>query len=144
MVSNPTAIAISYAKGWFLLDLLAALPFDLLFAANIVKDVTGVSVKVGQIYKNCYYFEIYINSGKMFHFHCVRNFQIWNWKLKWNLCKSLKKNLNQVLTRWCRIYVSWNFLAPFGDTSLRTWWWHGHSSLMSDHRRWRFCYQLVL
>ncbi|OXA43454.1 Potassium voltage-gated channel subfamily H member 8 [Folsomia candida] len=43
VVSNPTAIAISYAKGWFLLDLLAALPFDLLFAANIVKDVTGES-----------------------------------------------------------------------------------------------------
>ncbi|XP_021960719.1 potassium voltage-gated channel subfamily H member 8 [Folsomia candida] len=43
VVSNPKVIAMNYVRGWFLLDLLAALPFDLLFAANIVKDVTGES-----------------------------------------------------------------------------------------------------
>jgi hypothetical protein len=43
VVSNPKVIALNYVKGWFLLDLLAALPFDLCNAANIVTDVTGVS-----------------------------------------------------------------------------------------------------
>ena len=43
VVSNPKVIALNYLKGWFLLDLLAALPFDLLYAANILSDMTGVS-----------------------------------------------------------------------------------------------------
>ncbi len=45
VVSNPKVIALNYLKGWFLLDLLAALPFDLLYAANILSDMTGVSPK---------------------------------------------------------------------------------------------------
>jgi potassium voltage-gated channel Eag-related subfamily H protein 8 len=44
VVSNPKVIALNYVRGWFFLDLLAALPFDLLAAANIVKDVTGVKI----------------------------------------------------------------------------------------------------
>jgi hypothetical protein len=44
VVSNPKVIALNYVRGWFLLDLLAALPFDLCNAAGIVKDVTGVSI----------------------------------------------------------------------------------------------------
>lgn len=35
VVSNPKCIAMNYVKGWFLLDLLAALPFDLCNAANL-------------------------------------------------------------------------------------------------------------
>jgi len=42
VVSHPKVIAINYLKGWFLLDLLAALPFDLLYAANILSDMTQV------------------------------------------------------------------------------------------------------
>jgi potassium voltage-gated channel Eag-related subfamily H protein 8 len=32
VVSNPRAIAINYVKTWFIVDLLAALPFDMLYA----------------------------------------------------------------------------------------------------------------
>uniref|UniRef100_T1IPH5 Cyclic nucleotide-binding domain-containing protein n=1 Tax=Strigamia maritima TaxID=126957 RepID=T1IPH5_STRMM len=35
VVSNPKSIAIHYTKGWFIVDLLAALPFDLLYACNV-------------------------------------------------------------------------------------------------------------
>lgn len=35
VVTKPKSIAIHYVRGWFLVDVLAALPFDLLFAANL-------------------------------------------------------------------------------------------------------------
>ena len=35
VVYEPKAIAINYIKGWFLLDLLAAIPFDLLYAFQV-------------------------------------------------------------------------------------------------------------
>ncbi|GAB6019849.1 hypothetical protein CHUAL_001388 [Chamberlinius hualienensis] len=35
VVSNPRTIAIHYLKGWFIVDLVAALPFDLLYASSV-------------------------------------------------------------------------------------------------------------
>ena len=35
VVYTPKLIAINYIKGWFLLDLLAAIPFDLLYAFQV-------------------------------------------------------------------------------------------------------------
>lgn len=35
MVSNTSSIAINYGKGWFVVDLLAAIPFDLLYASDV-------------------------------------------------------------------------------------------------------------
>lgn len=35
MIYHPQQIAVNYIKGWFLLDLLAALPFDLLYAFQV-------------------------------------------------------------------------------------------------------------
>ncbi|KAK3909458.1 Potassium voltage-gated channel subfamily H member 8 [Frankliniella fusca] len=35
VVSHPKCIAINYLKGWFVVDLLAALPFDLLYASDV-------------------------------------------------------------------------------------------------------------
>lgn len=46
VVSHPKVIALNYLKGWFLLDLLAALPFDLLYAANILSDMTQVRTSI--------------------------------------------------------------------------------------------------
>ena len=40
VISNKTRIAIHYFKGWFLIDLLAAVPFDIL----ITKSSSGVEV----------------------------------------------------------------------------------------------------
>ena len=40
VISNKTRIAIHYFKGWFLIDLLAAVPFDIL----ITKTATGIDV----------------------------------------------------------------------------------------------------
>ena len=40
VISNKTRIAIHYFKGWFLIDLLAAVPFDIL----ITKTSTGIDV----------------------------------------------------------------------------------------------------
>ncbi|KAE8747517.1 hypothetical protein FOCC_FOCC005678, partial [Frankliniella occidentalis] len=35
VVSHPKCIALNYLKGWFVVDLLAALPFDLLYASDV-------------------------------------------------------------------------------------------------------------
>ncbi len=35
VVSNPRSIAINYVKSWFVVDLFAALPFDLLYATDL-------------------------------------------------------------------------------------------------------------
>ncbi|KAF8794758.1 Potassium voltage-gated channel subfamily H like protein [Argiope bruennichi] len=35
VVANPCSIARNYLRGWFIVDLLAALPFDLLYACNL-------------------------------------------------------------------------------------------------------------
>lgn len=35
MVYEPRQIALNYMRGWFLLDLLAAIPFDLLYAVQV-------------------------------------------------------------------------------------------------------------
>jgi hypothetical protein len=35
VVSKPRSIAFHYFRGWFILDLIAALPFDLLYAGEV-------------------------------------------------------------------------------------------------------------
>ena len=35
MVSNSKSIAVNYLKGWFFVDLVAALPFDFLYASDV-------------------------------------------------------------------------------------------------------------
>ena len=40
VVTSPKSIAVNYMRGWFLLDLVAALPFDLVSARNIKVSIT--------------------------------------------------------------------------------------------------------
>ena len=40
VVTSPKSIAVNYMRGWFLLDLVAALPFDLVSARNIKVKIT--------------------------------------------------------------------------------------------------------
>ena len=40
VVADTKSIVMHYAKGWFLCDLLAALPFDVLYAANLYSRVS--------------------------------------------------------------------------------------------------------
>ena len=52
VVSDPKSIAVNYMRGWFLLDLVAALPFDLVYATevhsarNIKVSILGISLNV--------------------------------------------------------------------------------------------------
>ena len=39
VVTSPKSIAVNYMRGWFLLDLVAALPFDLVSARNIKVNI---------------------------------------------------------------------------------------------------------
>ena len=39
-MTSPKSIAVNYMRGWFLLDLVAALPFDLVSARNIKVKIT--------------------------------------------------------------------------------------------------------
>jgi len=40
VVSHPAKIAIHYFKGWFLIDVVAAIPFDLLLFGSETDEVT--------------------------------------------------------------------------------------------------------
>ena len=39
VVSDPKKIAVHYLKGWFLIDLVAAIPFDLLLFGSTTDEV---------------------------------------------------------------------------------------------------------
>lgn len=43
VVSHPAKIAIHYFKGWFLIDMVAAIPFDLLIFGSGSEEVPGVA-----------------------------------------------------------------------------------------------------
>lgn len=42
VVSHPGRIAIHYLTGWFLIDLVAAIPFDLLLVGSDTDEVIGL------------------------------------------------------------------------------------------------------
>lgn len=42
VVSHPGRIAVHYLSGWFLIDLVAAIPFDLLLAGSDTDEVTYI------------------------------------------------------------------------------------------------------
>jgi len=42
VVSNSRSIALNYLKSWFVVDLLAALPFDLLYASDVYSGEVSV------------------------------------------------------------------------------------------------------
>lgn len=44
IVSDPVRIAVHYLKGWFCIDLVAAVPFDLLFFGS---DTDEVGIIIG-------------------------------------------------------------------------------------------------
>lgn len=48
VVSNSKEIAIHYMKGWFVIDAIAAIPFDLLFFGSGTSDVS-VSQKMSDV-----------------------------------------------------------------------------------------------
>lgn len=41
VVSHPGRIAVNYLSGWFLIDLVAAVPFDLLLVNSDTDEVSG-------------------------------------------------------------------------------------------------------
>lgn len=42
VVSNSRSIAVNYVKGWFFVDLVAALPFDFLYASDVYSGEVGI------------------------------------------------------------------------------------------------------
>jgi hypothetical protein len=44
-VSNPKKIAIHYLKGWFIIDLVAAIPFDLLLFGSTTDEVFPTMIR---------------------------------------------------------------------------------------------------
>lgn len=45
VVSKPKSITMHYVRGWFIVDLLAALPFDFLYVLNLYsRDPVGTSI----------------------------------------------------------------------------------------------------
>lgn len=42
MVSDPGKIAVHYFKGWFIIDLIAAIPFDLLLVNTDSDEVIAI------------------------------------------------------------------------------------------------------
>jgi len=56
-VVDPRSIWSEYAKGWFLVDLLASLPFDFIFAAAVKNSQVGVAgrllkvLRIGRVFR---------------------------------------------------------------------------------------------
>lgn len=56
MVSKSSSIAINYLRGWFGVDLLAAVPFDLLYAFDVYSG--EVSFNCANFDVNCAKFDV--------------------------------------------------------------------------------------
>jgi len=50
VVSHPGKIAVHYLKGWFIIDLVAAIPFDLLLVGSYTDEVSSVARFVSSRY----------------------------------------------------------------------------------------------
>lgn len=46
VVSNSRSIAVNYVKGWFFVDLVAALPFDFLYASDVYSGEVGIFIRL--------------------------------------------------------------------------------------------------
>lgn len=46
VVSNSKSIAVNYLKGWFFVDLVAALPFDFLYASDVYSGEVSNSIVI--------------------------------------------------------------------------------------------------
>jgi hypothetical protein len=51
VVSHPCKIAVHYLRGWFLIDLVAAIPFDLLLFGSDTDEVTAAVAPFVTTYK---------------------------------------------------------------------------------------------
>lgn len=66
VVSHPGRIAVHYLTGWFLIDLVAAIPFDLLLVGSDTDEVSEISRR----WKKCYfYFETSLLLLSIFFIH---------------------------------------------------------------------------
>lgn len=50
IVSQPGRIALHYFKGWFLIDVVAAIPFDLMLIGTDTKEVINHSLRSSQLW----------------------------------------------------------------------------------------------
>jgi hypothetical protein len=50
LVTNREIIAMQYIKGWFLLDLIAIIPFDIIFGGSDLNQVVRIA-RIGRMYK---------------------------------------------------------------------------------------------
>ena len=46
VVSQPSKIAVHYFRGWFIIDLVAAIPFDLLLFGSDTDEVQTLKIKI--------------------------------------------------------------------------------------------------
>lgn len=46
VVSNSRSIAINYFKSWFVVDVLAAIPFDVIYAFDFFGDMRVIEIKI--------------------------------------------------------------------------------------------------
>jgi len=55
VVSNSKSIAMNYVKGWFFVDLVAALPFDFLYASDVYSGEVRSNTFHQQIRRSAHY-----------------------------------------------------------------------------------------
>ena len=58
LVENRKEIAVIYLKGWFLIDLVAIIPFDLLFTSNDLHSMARIA-RIGRLYKLAKLFKLF-------------------------------------------------------------------------------------
>lgn len=62
VVSDPAKIAIHYFKGWFLIDMVAAIPFDLLIFGSGSEEVSFSKWEILNLKFWLYYSNLYIQK----------------------------------------------------------------------------------
>jgi hypothetical protein len=63
IISHPGQIALHYLKGWFFIDALAAVPFELFIFGNAIKEVTQQAHKLTNNFKLNFLFCYFLKGG---------------------------------------------------------------------------------
>lgn len=78
VVSNSRSIAVNYVKGWFFVDLVAALPFDFLYASDVYSGEVSILYPFTNSFISLTHLpscEKRVTYDKLFFFYKILNLQ---------------------------------------------------------------------
>ena len=123
VVSHPGRIAVHYFKGWFLIDVVAAIPFDLLLYGS-ESDEVMLSIVCARVFADfpflCHIrYCVFLDSAML----SSKRFSIFNWiKIKLNSC-DVERAVGRTIGGWNNWQKDWRWQLVFALNGFYTLPW---------------------